>query len=433
MTGPHIGMAEQAVGCGAGYSRPRRAAFLFVLFLIGTSNFADRNIIGVLLEPIRLEFHVRDTQLGLLSGLSFALFYATLGIPAALWADRGDRKRIITIALTLWSVMTALCGFAHTFWQLAAARVGVGVGEAGAIPAAQSLIADYYLPEQRGRAIGVFTTSSTAGYVLALVLGGWIAGHYGWRAAFLVIASLGLLIVPLSHLVLREPRRRRGAGAGVETGESLVAALRFLAVKPSYRLVLLGIVLYFFMAYGALVFTVPFMMRSHSYTVAQAGGLFGTIAAVGALIGSLGGGAISDRFAQRDVSAPARVAAYGMLCAWPACELALIASGRTLMAIWLTVALIAISAAVPAMFTTLHTVCGSKRRAMAVALAFFFANLLGLGIGPVITGFISDHLASVYGSADGLRYALMVVFGFFIPASWVMLLAVRYIRADAER
>jgi MFS family permease len=148
------------------YSGRQRSAYLLVLFLVGTSNYVDRNIIGVLLEPIKREFGVSDTMLGLLSGLSFALFYATLGIPVARWADRGDRRFIITISLTVWSLMTVLCGMAQNFWQLALARVGVGMGEAGAIPPAQSLIADYYPPDRRAKAIGIYMMCSMAGYVI---------------------------------------------------------------------------------------------------------------------------------------------------------------------------------------------------------------------------------------------------------------------------
>ena len=407
-------------------------AFLLVLFLTGASNFADRNIIGVLLEPIRHEFHVPDTQLGILSGLSFALFYATLGIPVARWADRGDRKQVIMIALTVWTVMTALCGFVHSFWQLVAARVGMGAGEAGAIPPAQSLLADYYPPTERGRAIGVFTTSSTAGYVLALVLGGWIAEHYGWRAAFVLIASLGVVLVPLVQFVLREPRASLKAKSSAVPGESLASALRSLSVKPSYRLVVLGNVLYFLMAYGALAFTVSFMIRSHAFSVGHAGAVFGIIAATGAVIGSLGGGALSDRLAKRQAAAPARVAAYGMLVALPSFELAVSASSDTFMMIGLTAGMIAVSAVAPAIYASLHAICGSSRRALAVAIALFFANLLGLGLGPLLTGVISDHLGRLYGTADGLRYALMVVFAVFIPASLTMFRAARHFDTDAE-
>lgn len=423
---------EDSLAGGESFTRRRRGWCLFVLFLIGASNYADRNIVGVLLEPIRHEFQVSDMQLGLLSGLSFALFYATLGIPVALWADRGNRKLIITIALTFWSAMTALCGAAHTFWQLLAARVGVGVGEAGAIPPAQSLLADYYPPAERGRALGIFMTSSTGGYVLALVFGGWVAQNYGWRAAFVAVAAVGLLVAPLAHFVLREPRAERKNQASAVTTESLVDAVRSLATKPSYRLVVLGIVLYFLVAYGALVFTVSFLIRSHGLNVAQAGALTGAIHVIGALVGSVGAGVLSDRLARREVGAPARVAACCLLLAAPSYWLALMTSSAVLMAIALTAGSIMLHASVPAQYASLHTVCGSKRRALAVAVAFFFANLIGLGLGPLLTGVISDGFAVSHGTADGLRYAIVCMFAVLIPTSLVMFRAAHRIRADVE-
>jgi predicted MFS family arabinose efflux permease len=188
------------------YTRGRRKGFLFVLFLVGASSYVDKNIIGVLLEQIKAEFHVSDAMLGLLSGISFALFYATFGIPVARWADRGDRKRVITIALLIWSAMTALCGLASTFWQLVLARFGVGAGEAGAMPPAHSLLADYYPPTERAGAIGVFMMCSPVGYAIGLVLGGFIAQHYGWRTAFISVGLFGVLIAPLTWFVLQEPR-----------------------------------------------------------------------------------------------------------------------------------------------------------------------------------------------------------------------------------
>ncbi|HKU17054.1 MAG TPA: MFS transporter [Steroidobacteraceae bacterium] len=415
------------------FTRRRRGWCLLVLFLIAASNYADRNIISVLLEPIRHEFQVSDTQLGLLSGLSFAFFYATLGIPVARWADRGNRKTIITIALSLWSVMTALCGAAQTFWQLVAARIGVGVGEAGAIPPAQSLLADYYPPAERGRALGVFMTSSTGGYVIALVFGGWVAQNYGWRAAFIAVAAVGLLVAPLAHFVLREPRAEAKSQASTVATESLRDAVRSLATKPSYRLVVLGIVLYFLVAYGALTFTVSFLIRSHGLSVAQAGALTGAIHVIGALIGSVGAGMLSDRLAKRDIGAPARVAAFGLLLAAPSYWLALSTSSPVIMGIALATGSIMLHAVTLAQYSSLHTVCGTKRRAMAVAIAFFFANLLGLGLGPLLTGIISDRFAVDYGAADGLRYAIMCMFGMLLPTAWVMFRVARNIQADVER
>jgi len=403
-----------------------------VLFLIGTSNFVDKNIIGVLLEQIKIEFQASDTKLGLLSGIAFAFFYATLGIPVARWADRGNRKFIITVSLAIWSVMTGLCGFAATFWQLAAARFGVGAGEAGAIPPAQSLLAEYYPPTERARAIGIFMMSSTAGYAVALVLGGWIAQHYGWRAAFAVVAVLGMGLVPLTHWMLKEPRHAPGFAIQPNTRESTFAAIYALLGKPAYRNILAAIVAYFLMAYGGMVFIVSLMIRAHGLNVAQAGATFGVISALGAAIGTFSGGALGDRLSKRDIAWLPRVAGVGMIAALPLYELALYAPTIVVMAPLLLLATAFMWGVSPPMYAALHAVCGSKRRAMAVAVAFFFANLIGLGLGPVIAGFLSDTFAVAHGTAQGLRYALMVVMVVFLPAGLFLFRAARFLKTDSE-
>jgi predicted MFS family arabinose efflux permease len=414
------------------YTPRQRRQFLLVLFLIGTCNFVDRNVIGVLLEQIKAEFQASDTVLGLLSGLSFALFYATLGIPVARWADRGDRKRVIAVSVSIWSVMTVLCGFASSFWQLLVARFGVGAGEAGAVPPAQSLIADYYSPTERARAIGIFMMSGSAGYALGLILGGWIAQHYGWRAVFVFFGVLGLALAPLAHFKLNEPRRDAPPVPSSSESESGIAACRALFAKPAYRLLVAGIVVYYVMAYGAFVFIVSHMIRAHGLSVAQAGALVGVISAAAAIVGSYGGGALADRLAARDITWLPRFAGWAMIAAIPFYEVALGASTLHAMVPALVLAVIVHSAVVPPAFSAVHAVCGSKRRALAVAVVFFFANLIGLGLGPILSGALSDAFGAVYGSADGLRYALMVMMSVLLPAGWLMLRAARTFSSGAE-
>lgn len=414
------------------YSARQRGLFLLVLFLVGTSNYVDRNIIGVLLQPIKQEFQVSDTMLGLLSGISFAAFYATLGIPVARWADRGDRRFIVTVSLTVWSLMTALCGFAQNFWQLALARVGVGMGEAGAIPPAQSLIADYYPPDGRSKAIGVYMMCSMAGYVLGLVAGGWIAQHYGWRTAFLIVGLPGLLLAFTTRFLLKEPRHLPQFAIKAQSQEPVNATFRVLSQKASYRNIIGAMVLYFLMAYGALVFTASFMMRTHGLSVSEAGALFGGMSAAGAIVGSLGGGILTDHLARRDIAWTARLPGWGLVLAWPLYEFAFMAPSISVMAVFFFLASILLTGVIPPMFSALHAVCGSARRAMAVAIAFFFANLFGLGLGPLIAGSLSDWLAQSYGQADGLRYALMIVMFTFVPSGIFMMRAARTLIEELE-
>ena len=214
--------------------------------------------------------------------------------------------------------------------------------------------------------------------------------------------------------------------------EPTVTAVLVLFAKAAYRCTLAAIVVYFLMAYGALVFMVSFLTRVHNLNVAQAGAIFGAISAIGAMIGNLGGGALADRLAARDVAWFARMAAYSMVASLPLYELALLSAQMTAIAPLLLAATVLLVGALPCMFSSLHIVCGSQRRCMSVALAFFFANLLGLGLGPVLTGTLSDVLGGLYGSAQGLRYALMLIMLVLAPAAWFMLRAAQHLQANAE-
>ena len=410
----------------------RRWTFLAVLFLVSTSNYVDRNIIGVLLEPIKREFGVSDTMLGLLTGFSFAIFYATLGIPVARWADRGDRKIILTVSLAAWSVMTAFCGMAQSFVQLALARIGVGAGEAGALPPAQSLIADYYPPAERGKALGTFMMSSMAGYVLGVVVGGQIAQAYGWRAAFLTVGLPGLLLAVVTYLVLDEPRRQPRFAVAQASMEPLRTSIKALMAKRSFVDITIAMVLYFLMAYGAFVFTVSYLIRTHGLSVGRASAIFGTVSTVTAVIGSLVGGALADRLARRHISWLARLPGWVLILALPAYELAFSVRSLALTVVFLGIGGSLLTGAIPSMFAALHAVCGSARRAMSVAVIFFFANLIGTGLGPIITGRLSDYFAASVGPAEGLRYAMMIVMVTFVPSGWFMLRASRNLARDQE-
>jgi MFS family permease len=276
--------------------------------------------------------------------------------------------------------------------------------------------------------------SSSAGYALGLIGGGIIAQQYGWRTAFMVFGLAGLLLLPPVRFVLKEPRLRRAhvAATAAGHGESISAAMRALLAKAAYRNILAAIVLYYLMAYGALVFVVSLMIRAHGMNVAQAGTLFGTIFAIGAVIGSIGGGMLADRLASRDVRWLARMGGWGVIVAIPFYVLAFYSPSVTLMIPSLFVGAIIVNAAIPPVFSALHAVCGSARRALAVALTYFFANLIGLGLGPVIAGALSDAFAATYGAADGLRVALILMMSVLVPCGWLLFRAARHIRSDAE-
>lgn len=406
------------------YTARQRAVFMAVLFFVGASNNIDRNILGVLLPQIKAEFALSDTELGLLSGIVFAFFYATLGIPLARWADRGDRTHILSLSLMVWSAMTALCGLAQSFWQLALARIGVGAGEAGALPTAQSLIGDYFPPEKRAGAMGVFVLSAAMGYAGGLILGGYVAQHYGWRSAFLIVGLAGVVMAPLGALLLKEPRKVIAARVTVEP---MRVALAELIKNPAYRCILYAVVIYFFMGYGALVFIVSLMTRLFGVNVQVAGATFGTISVIGAIVGNLLGGFLANRLAKRNLANLPRTAGWAMIICVPLFEYALSRSTLSAMYIPLFLGLMLQNVMAPPMFSSLYLVCGSNRHATALAVVLLFANLIGLGLGPFLAGAISDYLAPTLGNAESLRWAIMILFVVMFAGGFFMLRAARYI------
>lgn len=423
--------ADAARGFSHLYAPARRWIFLAILFLVGTSSSVDRVIISVLLEPIRHEFGVSDTMLGLLSGLSFALLYSVLGLPIARYADRGDRRLLITIAIGVWSVMTMLCGVAQSFLQLLLARIGVGVGEAGATPPAQSLIVDYFPASARARAIGILSTSGTAGYLLGLTLGAQLVTHYGWRTTLLLFGLPGLLVAALAWFVLDEPRRRHGEGAAPAAGEGFGTSLRLLARKPAFVRLLIGFTIYHFVAYGSLVFIPSYLVRVVGIPIDQAGLWYGLTSGFAVLVGSLGGGTLSDRLVRRDSRWIAWFPAAGYaLAALPSVGMFLIRDFQ-LFLIVSTISGILLYASLPAAFAAIHAVCGSARRATAIALVLFFGNLLGFGLGPVVTGALSDLFSARVGP-QGLGYALLLMMALTIPTALMMLSAARAVPDDIE-
>ena len=411
------------------YTPKQRAFMLFILFLVSSSSYLDRNMLSVALEPIKIEFHTTDSMLGLLSGASFAILYATLGIPVARWADRGDRKLVITGALAIWTAMTALCGVASSFWQLVLFRVGVGAGEAGAMAPAQSLLADYFPPSQRGRAISFFMISVTVGNFLGLSAGGWLAQTFGWRAMFLAVGVPGLVLAPVVFLTLKEPRRATAARASSET---LKTTLKVLFAKTSYVLAVVAMALFFAVAYGPMAFTIPFMVRVHRMTIGQAGAMYGLCTAVGGLIGNLIGGLLTDRLATRDVRWLCWIPAVGVVLICGLYQAAFLVGSPTFMIALLFCGSLFAAAAYPPMYALLHAVCGSARRVMAVAVALFVANLVGIGLGPLLVGAVSDLLARTMGTANGLRFALIIIASVLIPAGLLFVGASARLRADLE-
>ena len=415
------------------HDTPRyRMVVLAMLVLVYTFNFIDRQIVGILAVPIKADLGLTDTQLGLMGGLAFALFYTALGIPIAMLADRSNRTTIMTVALVLWSAMTAVCGYAQNFWQLFMARLGVGVGEAGGVAPAYSLVADYFPPHQRARALSVYSFGVPIGSALGIVFGGLIAHHVDWRTAFIVVGVAGVLLAPVFKLVVREPPRGRydgakGAGRPVGLGE----AMRVLAGKRSFWGLSFGASASSMMGYGLFFWLPSFFVRSHGMTLLDASLYFGAILFFGGIAGIWMGGWLADRFGKERRRHYALIPAVAFLLTVPfyagavtsgslAISFVLFLVPTALGLVWLGPVLSAIQHVVP-----------PGMRATASAVFLFINNLIGIGLGTVALGLLSDALSTRYG-ADSLRYAILAGTSFYLVAAGLFLLSAKRLERDWE-
>ena len=394
---------------------------LWTLLVVYVLNFLDRSIVSILAEPIKRDLGLSDTQLGLMTGLAFALFYAVLGIPIARHVDRPSSNRVslISISLVLWSIMTAVSGLAQNFGQLLLARIGVGVGEAGCTPAAHSLISDMVPIERRASAIAFYGLGIPLGSLLGVAIGGVLADTVGWRTAFLVVGMPGVVMAGIVWLVLRDPRRHAAAVA-LRTASPAVpqmsakAAIAAVLGNRAYLLVAAGAGLVAFLSYGKALWTLIFFMRTHGLSASQMGLWGGIILGLAGLFGTWAGGWLADRYGRRDKRHLLTAPAIGMTIAAPVLFLAYTVDS------WpVALALLVIPTALNSLYygpayATVQLLVPPQARAMATAMLIFAQNLIGLGLGPLLFGMLSDGFKPLAGD-DSVRW---VLFG----AAWLGLL-----------
>lgn len=410
----------------------QRWMLIFVLFLVMSSGAIDRTIISIVLEPIKQEFHVSDTALGLMTGVAFGIFYAVLGVPIGRYADRGDRRLLITVSVAVWSILTAACGWARSFLQIFLLRIGVAMGEAGGSGAPlMSLLADYFPPERRARAIGLVQTSTISGAILGLIAGGYVAQYYGWRATFIWAGLPGLLLAAIAGFALREPRRHHNLVLPDAGDESTMDALRALTRKPTFIYTILAQTCFTF-ATSALIFEQSYLTRVLHVGVAETGLMSGILSIGSIIAGNAIGGILSDRLAKRDIKWLCRLPGYGMMLTFPFYVVSHLVPGLFGYTILSGIAATFMVGVLPAMMSGMLAVVGAARRATGFAIAMLFSNLVGLTLGPVLTGVLSDQLALTIGPAQGLRWAIVLALSTFFPTGWFMLRAARTIEADFE-
>ncbi len=409
----------------------RRRYVMAMLVLVYTFNFIDRQIVGILAVPIKADLGLSDTQLGLMSGLAFALFYTTLGIPIAMLADRASRTWILTISLAVWSAMTAACGAAGTFAQLFLARLGVGVGEAGGVAPAYSLICDYYPPQARARALGVYSFGAPIGSALGIVFGGYIASRIDWRFAFFAVGLAGLLLAPIFRLTVREPVRGQLDNSVNAAPMPLAHIVRALARKPSFWLMALGASCASMMGYGLFFWVPSFLVRSFDLPLLDASLYFGANLLVGGIAGIWLGGVAADRFGARRRAAYVLVPAVAFLAAVPLYLAAVLSTNIVLTFLALFVPMALGLAWLGPVMSAVQQIVAPNMRATASAVFLFIMNLLGIGVGTAALGLISDALQARYGQ-DSLRYAIAAGTVFYVFASVFLLAAARFIEKDWE-
>lgn len=393
---------SQADGYGSsGY----RAYVLFALIVVYTFNFIDRTLIGVLGEPIRETFGLSDTMMGLLSGPAFAFIYTVLGIPFALLAERKSRTWIIGIAMAAWSGMTVACGLAQTTFQFALARFGVGIGEAGCSPPSHSLISDYFPPEKRSSALGVFALGIPIGTMLAALGGAWIASqdNLNWRDAFIFMGLPGVLGAIIFKLTVKEPPRGfsdpgGAAAAAARERPGLFDAFGILARKPSFWHVSLGGAMASFAGYGIGQFVPPFWIRAHGFDLMTAALIFGGVLGIAAGIGTFGSGIVADRVRAKHPNSDSWLPALGLFLCVPFAIFGYntLSFSSGAVAVWLAIPALAIAAILrysylAPMFAVTQKLVEPRMRATAAALMLFLVNLIGYGGGPPVIGWISDQ------------------------------------------
>lgn len=382
---------------------------LFLLFCAYAVNYIDRQIVTILQEPIKADLKLSDTQLGLLTGLSFALFYATMGLPVARLADRYPRRSVIAGATLLWSAMTMACAGAFNFVSLLLCRMGVGVGEAGLSPPAHSLISDYYPPERRAAALGVYSSGIQVGVMLGFLLGGTINHYFGWRAAFLLVGLPGIVIAALIRFTVREPPRLGIAadGNGQERAGMFAAMRGLWAVRP-FRLVALACGFHTLVLYGQGHWTPPYLARVHGMAITEIAFWLALLSIGPGALGLWLGGVLADRWQAARANARLWIAAGSILLLLPLeAAYALAPDVGTALAISAVTHFLGGAYLAP-VIAHIHALFGPGSRALASAMLLLSLNLIGLGLGPLLVGWFSDLLAAGHGS-DAIRLAMLAI------------------------
>jgi MFS family permease len=419
---------------------------LAVLMVIMAFNFVDRLALGLMLQNIKHDLSLTDTQLGLLTGIAFALFYSIMGIPIARWADCGNRVVIIVTTTALWSAAVALCGVAGNFLQLVLIRVGVAVGEAGCVPPAHSLIADYFDGTERPRAFAIYMLGIPLAMIIGYFLGGWLNEAYGWRITFFVLGAPGLALAALARFVLKEPRldkkwvttaagppkiRLPDARPLTASSPKLFEVVSALWANRTFCHLLLCIAISSFFGYGLLQWEPAFFIRSYGVGTGEVGTWFALIYGVGGLVGTYLGGELASRYAAHNVVRQLKWMALGYSSFGIFSAAIYLSPNRYWALAFLSLATLGGFTVNGPVFAAIQTLVPERMRATSIALVYLFSNLIGLGLGPLAAGVLSDAFRPWAGE-DSLRYALLLLSPGYVWVGWHAWLGARHLAGEQK-
>ncbi|MBB82419.1 MAG: MFS transporter [Deltaproteobacteria bacterium] len=401
----------------------RRVAYvsLGMLVAVNVMSQLDRQIMSVLIEPIRRDLALSDTQMGVITGLAFTVFYILAGLPLGRLADRTNRRNMIVAVLSFWSLMTAACGLARGYWTLFAARVGVGIGESGCAPAAQSILADTFPAERLGRALSTYQMAIPIGILIGLSGGGWLSDHFTWRQVFMIVGLPGLAVATLAFFVIREPARNPR-----DQPEPATVVLEDLLKIPTIRQLALALSIQTLTLAATATFNFTFMIRIHGLSGAEAGLITGVIVGVAGAFGTYLGGDLGDRLARRDPRWRIGCLGVGAVVSIPFSLTAYLSESLPVAIAGLTLGTIGSYMYAGAGHAVSQSLVTPRRRAMTAAAMLFVMNLFGYGGGTVVSGAISD----AFGGEEGIRYSLAVMQIFLVWAGVHYALAMRTYRQD---
>lgn len=418
-----------------------RSICLAVLTLIFAFNYVERYAFSLLLQDIKTDLQLSDTQIGLLTGILFALFYSVMGIPLARWADRGNRKTIITVTTLLWSAALATCSLATNFIQLVVIRIGVGVGEAGIVPAAHSLIADYFDRNERPKAVATFMVGAPASVFGGYLVAGWLNDLFGWRSTLLLIGLPGIALALVASLLLREPRRETKL-EDAEHSRSRVAVQRpsiervptgvliaTLWSNVTFRHLVIAFSVMYFFGFGVQQWKPAFFLRSYGLSTAELGTWLAFINGVSGVAGTWVGGQWATRFASNNERLQLKVTAVAYAAFGIISSLVYISPNYYAAFGFLALASFGAAAAVGPLFATMQTLVPPHMRALSIASVYLVANLIGMGFGPLAVGVLSDMTASVFG-AQSLRISLLIMCPGYVWGGYHLWLATRTVERD---